>query len=220
MIILDSRETSLGELLPDAKRMELGTGDVLIGEKILVERKTVKDLAASIKDGRWRDQLARMLEEQSEKGYRPLLLIIGKLEWSEGISGEALESALTGAFVRDNIAHFRVSDEVEGASVLRRLEKRLEKNEPCSTQKLGLRKKSDILKDKRQLAVSQLSMIPGVSHATADYLIGECKTINEWIKEWECLEKPERMKVLSEKSANGKRKLGKALASKIEEYMF
>jgi ERCC4-type nuclease len=51
----------------------LTTGDYLIGNDMLFERKSVADLAASFVDGRLFPQVARV----AHSGYRPLLLIEG-----------------------------------------------------------------------------------------------------------------------------------------------
>ena len=47
---------------------QLALGDSIIGENVIIERKTLTDLAASIKDGRYREQsfrLKKALEENN-----------------------------------------------------------------------------------------------------------------------------------------------------------
>jgi ERCC4-type nuclease len=69
-VVIDTRESRLYEVLqtslpPEALSVEpLEIGDIQIQHdqfRIVVERKTEKDLAASIKDGRYREQKARLL---------------------------------------------------------------------------------------------------------------------------------------------------------------
>ena len=52
-MILDDRERGLIELLPNATVQHLAVGDISIGDgKIIIERKSVADLEASILDNR------------------------------------------------------------------------------------------------------------------------------------------------------------------------
>ena len=66
-LALDRRETSLSRALADQPHevTTLPVGDVLCAyedgrSSWIAERKTARDLAASIRDGRWQDQLARL----------------------------------------------------------------------------------------------------------------------------------------------------------------
>ena len=63
-LILDNREHKLIELLPNDTVAPLDIGDIQFrrGEEtiLIIERKSVTDLAASICDGRSREQKARL----------------------------------------------------------------------------------------------------------------------------------------------------------------
>ena len=65
-LVVDGRESALLAALADrgvdAERVGLPCGDAVVGDRVIVERKTLRDMAASIKDGRWHDQLERMRE--------------------------------------------------------------------------------------------------------------------------------------------------------------
>jgi ERCC4-type nuclease len=69
-------------------------GDIQI-EKILIERKTLNDLAASIKDGRYTEQSFR-LKESMKEGYKVYYFIEGNLSTykSSSISKETLISCI------------------------------------------------------------------------------------------------------------------------------
>jgi len=65
-LYVDARETSLVPLLTRCETKPLTLGDVVIAddegnELTIIERKTVADLAASIKDGRYKEQSERLL---------------------------------------------------------------------------------------------------------------------------------------------------------------
>lgn len=53
---------------------QLPVGDYLVSERLLIERKSIADLYASLKDGRLFDQMGRMREVYS----RPVLLVEGE----------------------------------------------------------------------------------------------------------------------------------------------
>ena len=82
MLVVDVRESDLISCFPKDKVeiSQMPIGDVLIttkeGCRILVERKTVSDLISSIKDGRYRNQKARMMDALSASDVDALLYII------------------------------------------------------------------------------------------------------------------------------------------------
>lgn len=82
-LCIDVREADLIALLPGATVKPLILGDITIEdddgvELAIIERKTVADLAASIKDGRYRDQSAR-LTAYSLPNHNIMYLIEGTL---------------------------------------------------------------------------------------------------------------------------------------------
>jgi ERCC4-type nuclease len=88
MWVCDTRERDLIPLLSNIPIRNLPVGDIWIGlsgENVLpgglvIERKTVADLEASIKDGRYREQRLRLLTYCGETGARPLYIIEGNLD--------------------------------------------------------------------------------------------------------------------------------------------
>ena len=100
-VVVDRREHALLELFrehaEDYEIESLPVGDVRVdyehgGRGWICERKTVLDLAQSIKDGRWRDQQNRMLES----GKRPVFILEGDmLEVSRAVSEQMRKSVFT-----------------------------------------------------------------------------------------------------------------------------
>jgi ERCC4-type nuclease len=186
MIRLDSRERVLAAHLPEAERVCLAAGDVDIEGRVVLERKRVDDLAASIRDGRWRDQLARL-----RNAPRAALVIEGELPRDDqtvnGVTGISMRSALAGAFVRDGIANFRTGSVGETAQLVRSLAIRVRRLEPPSEQTTcgaRLPKRSEALADTRVVALAQLCVVPGTSRAVADRVLGTCRTMGEWMARW------------------------------------
>lgn len=113
-VIIDSREDAANpefkvklavEGVKTAVR-ELPAGDFLIlaptgGKSVLVERKTVDDLANSIRDGRIWEQVALLRESASRDGHIPVLLVEGCLEKLEKHRGWRIQSVIR---VLDTIA--------------------------------------------------------------------------------------------------------------------
>lgn len=66
---------------------QLSVGDYVVSDRIVVERKTVPDLAESLFDGRLFDQARRM----SEYYEKPLIIIEGRVEDLERATGRATQ---------------------------------------------------------------------------------------------------------------------------------
>jgi ERCC4-type nuclease len=80
MIIDSSEPKEIQNLFPDADIQNLETGDFLEPEtKLVIERKSLPDLLASIADNRLYNQCSRLYDMKKD-GYHPLLLVQGILE--------------------------------------------------------------------------------------------------------------------------------------------
>jgi len=90
MIIIDNRERQLIPLLPSTIQVQvLPVGDIWFQDasgsvQLILERKTIKDLEASILDGRYRDQKGRLLALCEERGAQPLYLLEGPYSSTTG----------------------------------------------------------------------------------------------------------------------------------------
>lgn len=84
----------------EIRMAHLATGDYLIANEVLIERKSVADLAASLVDGRLFPQVARL----AHSSYRSLLLIEGSTSTSmpdvhpHSLEGALVSIAALGAF--------------------------------------------------------------------------------------------------------------------------
>uniref|UniRef100_A0A6C0D1Q1 ERCC4 domain-containing protein n=1 Tax=viral metagenome TaxID=1070528 RepID=A0A6C0D1Q1_9ZZZZ len=99
-IIIDFREkdilkhcTEMNKNQIEIKTENLLLGDILI-DKLLIERKTINDLAASIVDGRYKEQSFRLVKAL-EEGYRVFYFIEGNMDLYTGaISKNILVSSI------------------------------------------------------------------------------------------------------------------------------
>ena len=99
-IIIDFREkdimkycTEMNKNQIEIKTENLLLGDILI-DKLLIERKTINDLAASIVDGRYKEQSFRLVKAL-EEGYKVFYFIEGNMDLYTGaISKNILVSTI------------------------------------------------------------------------------------------------------------------------------
>lgn len=106
MIVVDDREHALIERLR-AEKVEfevrhLSLADIMIennGVTALIERKRTDDFAASITDGRWREQKARL----KESGCMVIYIIEGSLH-GQSKPATTLASAMWNTMLRDNMS--------------------------------------------------------------------------------------------------------------------
>ena len=101
-IVLDHREAK-STLAPYLKSMgahvefsHLPTGDIRLSKRVLIERKTARDLVNSITDGRLLHQCRRL----NAAALRPLLLIeIGEVPVKLSTQTQCMEPLLTSALI-------------------------------------------------------------------------------------------------------------------------
>ena len=112
-LIVDDRETAIINIFKDydyiVKRLSVGDYALTYNDKILfiIERKTWKDLSASIKDGR-KNNVEKMLETREQTGCKLLYLIEGSPFNKPttkicGIQFKNLQAHLDHLIFRDNI---------------------------------------------------------------------------------------------------------------------
>jgi DNA excision repair protein ERCC-4 len=100
----------------DVQMDRLATGDCLVNGEVLVERKTIRDLAASLIDGRLFPQVARLAHSR----YRSLLLIEGPAPSSRpDVHPHSVEGALVSIAAIWRIPVLHSSDSEQSARLLR-----------------------------------------------------------------------------------------------------
>ena len=180
-MILDTREHDLITLLADANPevKQLPVGDIWIGD-LIIERKSVKDLEASILDGRYREQRGRILAHCQENAVKPLYIIEGGLSSHTGrLTTSAIMKFINRLVFHYNMPVVQTGSLKETADLLKTIvEQQQEKPE-------SLRMKTDLVKvadglhvqkkvnaqDPRQFSIASLSQCPGVSVKMAEALV-------------------------------------------------
>ena len=122
IIKFDNREKELIKLL-ELKEFNLNLENLDIGDIqfidndskeiiIIIERKTIADLGASIKDGRYKEQKERMLHSL-KKSCRKIVLIEGNNMNSFGLPISTMDSVTINTMLRDNI-HIHLTHNING----------------------------------------------------------------------------------------------------------
>jgi ERCC4-type nuclease len=121
-MILDVREHGLKALIPaiSATSASLPVGDIWIGTEgkggLIIERKSVADLEASILDGRYREQRSRCMSYATEKGASLVYIIEGQMRGNR-MATSALLKHITRLCIRYHIAVLRTASLQETAEL-------------------------------------------------------------------------------------------------------
>lgn len=191
-IIIDSREHKiikeleirLGDKYKDMVKVEmLSIGDILVGDMV-IERKTLEDLASSIIDGRYTEQSIRLEECRQENNNKIYYFIEGDLTkyYSKSIPKETLISSMY-SITHDKEFHVIQTRSLEDTVtyILQFHKKHNATHKPVKMNTYSKQKSGNITND--NISHHMLSQIPHVSKATCDILMERYKHINAFITE-------------------------------------
>jgi ERCC4-type nuclease len=178
-LVIDYREKALLSRLP-AETKNLILGDVCIQKDgqdvIILERKTVADLSASIIDGRYQEQSFRLLESNLPP-HRIVYLIEGSLNHEQSIQKKGLISAMISLWFTKGFSVVQTASIDETVDylqiLLEKVSKESEGHDYVSTLKT---KKKDKLTPEN-IDIVLLSQIPSISTVTAKALLQVYPTI-------------------------------------------
>jgi crossover junction endonuclease MUS81 len=230
-LIIDNRETDLLDIECSAKVLEnIELGDIVFKDTdnnsfvLVIERKKISDLGASIKDGRYREQKYRIMNALP-KTTRKMYLIEGKYSKKFGLSQQTYKGSIINTLIRDNLLVYFTKDVDETREFILDIYNRLNKyykdistntdisiDEISYTSVCKINKKKNITKKCCQ--INQLSQIPGVSTKTATSIINHFDDMNTLY-----LSQPD-IETIANIRGNTNRKIGVKLATKIHEFLF
>lgn len=250
-VVIDNRETKIKEhfqLCSSAYNYNitydnLDIGDIIVKHngniKHIFERKTIRDLADSIKDNRYHEQKQRMkfsLSNDVKISYIFEYFInytsLDKDVLISNLRGDIVLSAILNTTLCDNYGIFLTKDTTETISVLENIFSRMAKDpnkyfnktsEIDQTCLLKKRRKDNITRD--NIFTLYLSQIPGVSKSIGTHLSKTYKTMSDFILYLNTLENVEdKIDYLANVEVdiknNKTRKIGKKIASRIIEFLF
>jgi ERCC4-type nuclease len=235
MYIVDVRERALIPLLTDPKVKSLPIADIWIGISgedisspepplipgaLLIERKTIRDLEASVLDGRYREQKQRLLAYCQQTGAVPIYIIEGSYFTTTGrISPQALMKLVTRMQCKHNIAVIHTQSLPETSQVIEALHTYfLEDSTNFQSTSVAPRAIEGIHVQKKvnsgqpiHFAVACLAQCPGISTKIAEAIIAEFGS-------WQELLGASQDKIQVIIQPNG-RKVGPAIAKRIYDLL-
>jgi len=186
MLLVDSRERQLIPLLPTTIQIQvLPVGDFWFQDasdslKLIIERKTIKDLEASVLDGRYREQKGRLLALCEERGAQPLYLLEGLYMSSTGrIQAPALMKLVARLQFKYGIPVLHTSSLSESAILVQALHDyfledaanfRRDMTPLKPTEGIHVAKKANA-EDPIQFLIACLMQCPGVSSRIAESIV-------------------------------------------------
>ena len=257
-VIIDNRETLIKEYYDNKinnnelinnnfyknfiKNENLHLGDIMIKYndevKYIFERKTIKDLANSIKDNRYHEQKQRLINSISPniktsyifESFRNYESLTNDIKICD-LNGAVILSGILNTTIRDNFGVFLTKNIDETIFIIESFILRMfknpdkyfdKKNEINNRYLLKKRKKDNITKD--NILLLCLSQIPGISEKIASTISEQYQTMNNFITELNKLSNEEKINYLSKIEINiqnnKKRKVGKKISEKIVDYLF
>jgi len=213
-MIVDDREhdliAKLTAINATFKVERLPLGDIIIEHndtRCIIERKRTDDLAASITDGRWREQKARL----AASGAIVVYLIEGSL-YHQNKSPETLSSAIWNTMLRDKMWVLQTRGLEDTALHLLSLQKKIGRDI-----KGGSGMKSLLSKRKRKeenVFLLMLMSIPSVSERVATKLVAHWATLTALQEQLRA--NPNQLRTIQ---VTAKRKIGPAVIQSLVKHL-
>lgn len=239
--LIDSRELKAKQYFESKSNVEvrnLDLGDFIFkyNDEIvcLIERKTLTDLLASLKDGRYREQKMRLKNCGIETNKIIYLIEAPKLTiWD--LSDKIALSCIIGTMIRDDLKVFRTVNIEETLHFLERIYTRLLENPSkifvASNNKTVQLDYANILKVKKKenltpqvCNILQLSQIPGLSQSMAKTILDKYKSIFGLCQAYQELETEtdKQLMVATMKydlNNEKQRNIGKVVSNRLYQYI-
>lgn len=226
-IIIDNRENEIIKLLEkdnfNFTKHNLELGDIQFKHDddiiYIIERKTVNDLGASIKDGRYKEQKIRLLSNNNNNIY---YIIEGNINYCETLSTKAILGSIINMIFRDNIKIIYSKDIKQTLDIILQIKnkydsKKFTSNNQNNTKNdyvscIKTNKKENL--DKRTCNIIQLASIPGVSKNISTLILEKYVTLHNLINQYS-----QNDELLLKDLDLGKKKLGKVLSKRIYDFL-
>ena len=238
-MIIDFREKDILKYCNEqlnGRNIEIKTDNLLLGDiqidKLLIERKTINDLAASIVDGRYKEQSFRLLKAL-EEGYKVFYFIEGNMDLYTGaISKNTLVSTIYSLTHKGfqvlltknskDTAFFVLQFAEKMKKESEKMEKQCEKQSEIkgNEQKITYENTEGVVQTKKNknitkdnISVFMLCQIPGISTTTAGILLEKYGHLSNLI-----LAMKENLNEFEEFRHNDK-KLNKNIIKNLNEFL-
>ena len=234
VLYVDTREKKLQpHIKSEYIEKQLDLGDIFIDSpsyKLMIERKTISDFNASLRDGRYRNQKLRLLEWRDTDITTKRVIYI--LETNCDAKDSAYWGAVVNANLRDNIIVIQTDNTKKTAEIIEDIKKKVDENkfenlkitrneiylEGCNNNKKG------DYSNPESFYLGVLTLIPGISKNMSAEIVQRFPTLILLIDEIKKnmanteLKLKKRLQFLSDIKIN-ERRLGDKLAEKICNYL-
>ena len=191
IVIIDSREAELiiqsklilGEKMDEFVKIEpLHLGDIMISDKIIIERKQWSDLASSIIDGRYKEQSARLLQAK-EEGYIIYYFLEGNLDLYKpyGITKDTLRSCVFSLTYEKGFFVVMSKSPRESVEYILKFQQKYQKSTSTTITNTIVSKKKNSQITKENISELMLCQIPGISTTTSRILLTQLNTLHDII---------------------------------------
>lgn len=237
-LTVDNRENHLIKLLNtnnlsfEVKQLDLG--DIVFQNDnddvvLIIERKTLNDLKASICDGRLREQRSRLLSNYNTK--RIMYIIEGDINTvNKSLNVDTLLGSMINMQLRDSIIVHKTTNITETMRYIIKLKSKLDKDiteyfnesqnisktEYCST--IKTKKKSNMTPD--NWFITQLALLPNITEHIAESILTKYLSLPNLIKEYESIDETERPTMLSNITYTNKNKNSRRISDKNSEKIY
>ncbi len=207
---------------------------------VVIERKTLADLVASIRDSRYRVQKAKLLEHY--QGIPILYLIEGRFDYNpkvpmmiEGMEKYSVLSSLINTQLRDKVLVANTKDLEDTFDFLLALLVRVCKDpkkylgDGSGSGSVVAPKKEDLISkpkvaNKQDMFFFQLTQVPGISAKTAQAFVNKYDNMLAFYRAFDGVNDEEKLKILKsitiEDNQNKKRRINAKVAENIVQFMF
>lgn len=190
-VIIDSRESELivqlklilGDKLDEFVKIEsLHLGDIMISDKIIIERKQWSDLASSIIDGRYKEQSSRLLQAK-EEGHIIYYFLEGNLDLYKphGIPKETLRSCVFSLTYEKGFFVVMTKSPKESVEYILKFQQKYKKSTPISITNTIMTKKKNAQITKENISELMLCQIPGISTSTSRIILSKLNSLQDII---------------------------------------
>jgi crossover junction endonuclease MUS81 len=220
-LVIDYREHHLISEFATNNFTEFTTQNLILGDIVflennkpllIIERKTLSDMSASIKDSRWKEQKSRLKDSNTNVMY----LLENCKTKSRLLSDKIINSALFNTLFRDNFKIYQSKNLADTCQIIILLLKKFRDNEFVITSQSSVSQIKRSTKILDNIFIHQLNVIPGVS-------LNIAKIISENYKSWtDLIEvfKNNGDTALANLMTTPNRKLGVKMSAKIFNSIF
>jgi crossover junction endonuclease MUS81 len=229
---VDNREQKIKDFFIEQKtpnisfeNLEYGDFQIIHNDEIkfIFERKTIDDLLASIKDGRYHNQKARLF--QVYKPSQIYYIIEGPVSFSSAnkTQDKILQSSIINTCLRDKIGLFYTKNIPETIGLLQGIFSRFSDDPSKYCEEVNKEVETVVQTSSKdsptQVFKAMLCQIPGISDKIAAFLVNKWPTLKDMHIELYSLEEEERVVLLSNLKVND-RKISKRVVENILKHLF